>query len=166
MNDIKNELKFKGYYILQHFRNGNLLKEYVYDNGVVNVGLTSILDVNFRDAATKNTGWALGLIDDPATLDATDTMASHVGWTEFTGYSEATRPLWAPATAASQSISNSTGRDFNITASGTIHGSFCADDNVKGGATGTLWATAPLPSPLTVNNLDLIKLTYVVAAAG
>lgn len=161
----KNDFKIQGTYILQHFRDGKLLNEFKYNNGVVNAGLTLILDVNFRDAATKSTGWALGLINDPATLDATDTMPSHAGWTEFTSYSEATRPLWAPATAASNQISNAVGRDFNINASGTIHGSFCVDENTKGGATGNLWATAPLPAPLIVNNLDLIKLTYIVAGA-
>lgn len=165
MKNTKNELKFKGVYTLKHYRNGDLLQEVTYDNGVVNVGLTSILDINFRDAATKNTGWALGLIDDPATLAVTDTMASHVGWTEFVGYSEATRPLWAPATAASQAIQNSAGRTFTINASGTIHGSFCADENTKSGTTGTLWSTAPLPLAINVTNGDIINLTYVVGAA-
>ena len=162
---ISSDLKFKGKYTLEQFRNGKKIHEETYNNGVVNVGIDLILDVNFRDAATKSTGWAIGLINDPATLAATDTMPSHAGWTEFTSYSEGTRPLWAPDTAASQSISNSTARDFNITASGTLAGTFCADENTKGGATGTLWATATFASSIPVNNGDLIRITYTVTGS-
>lgn len=159
---MKNDIAFKGRYKLQHYRQGQLLQEFEYNNGVVDVGITDILDVNFRDAATKNTGWAIGLIDDPATLAAADTMPSHAGWTEFTSYSEGTRPAWAPDAAAAKSISNSTARDFNITGSGTLHGTFLADENTKGGATGLLWATAAFGAPIAVNNLDLIRITYTV----
>ena len=68
--------------------------------------------------------------------------------------------------AASQSISNSvTSADFNITASGTIHGIFVTSDNTKSGTTGTLWSTAPFAAPLSVNNGDLLKVTYTLSAS-
>jgi len=160
---VKNEIKLSGRYKLQHFRAGVLLEEREYDNGVVDVGITSILDINFRDAATKLTLWAIGMIADPATLAAADVMSSHAGWTEFVSYAEATRPLWAPAAAAAKSISNSVARDFNINGSGTIHGTFTVDQDTKGGVTGTLWATAAFGSPIVVNAADLIRITYTVS---
>lgn len=163
----KNCLTFKGRYKVEHFRAGKLLQTQHYDNGVVDVGITDILDVNFRDAATKNTGWALSFIDDAGgpVLAATDTMAAHAGWTEFVSYSEGTRVAWAPDAAAAKSITNSTARDFNITASGTLHGTFCVDEDTKGGVTGLLWATAAFGTPIPVNNLDLIRITYTVTGA-
>jgi hypothetical protein len=164
---VKNALTFKGRYKVQHFRAGKLLSEQEYDNGVVDVGITDILDVGFRDAAVKKTLWAISFIDDAGgpVLAATDTMPAHAGWTEFVSYSEGTRPLWAPDAAAAKSITNSTARDFNITASGTLHGTFLADDDVKGGVTGLLWATAAFGTPIPVNNLDLIRITYTVTGA-
>ena len=53
---IANDIRFKGRYKIQHFRKGALLSEQEYNNGVVDVGITDILDVCFRDAATKKTG--------------------------------------------------------------------------------------------------------------
>lgn len=163
----KSEFKVKGRYKIEQFRNGKKIHEQHYDNGVVDVGITDILDVGFRDAATKKTGWAIGFIDGAGspTLDPSDTMLSHAGWTEFTSYSEATRPLWAPDAAAAKTITNGTARDFNITATGTVYGTFCADDNVKGGTGGLLWATAPLGTPIPVNNGDLLRITYSVTGA-
>lgn len=156
----------KGVFHIQHFdKEGNLLNEFDVNNGVVNVGLDSILDVYF-DAATQITTWYAGLINDPATLAAGDTMASHAGWTEFTTYSEGTRVTIVFEAASGQSIANSvTTADFNITGSGTLHGIFCTSDNVKSGTTGTLWATAPFAAPLSVNNGDLLKVTYTVSAS-
>ena len=159
----KNEFKVKGRYKLQHFRAGKLINEFEYDNGVTDLGINTILDVNFRDAAAKLTLWAIGMISDPATLAAADTMASHAGWTEFVSYAEATRPLWAPATAAAKAISNSVARDFNINGSGVLHGTFCVNEDTKGGVTGTLWATAVFTAPITVNASDLIRVTYTVS---
>jgi hypothetical protein len=158
---------FKGRYKIEHFRDGKLLHTEEFDNGVVDVGITDILDVAFRDAATKKTGWAIGFIDNAGspTLDPSDTMASHAGWTEFTSYSEVNRPAWAPDAAAAKAIVNGTARDFNITASGTIYGTFCADDNTKGGAGGLLWATAALGTPIPVNLGDLLRITYTVTGA-
>lgn len=160
------KIGFKGKFHIQHFnKDGKLLNEFDVDNGVTNGGIDNLLDVHF-DAGTQITLWYAGLINDPATLAAADTMASHSGWTEFTTYSEANRVTIVFETPASQSVSNSvTSADFNITGSGTIHGIFCTSDNTKSGTTGTLWATAPFASPLAVSNGDLLKVTYTVSAS-
>lgn len=160
------EITPKGQFRIQHFdKEGNLLHDFLADNGVVNEGKDSILNVYF-DAASQITLWYAGLINDPATLAAADTMASHAGWTEFTNYSEANRVTIAFDAAASQSIANSTtSADFNITASGTLHGIFVVSNNTKSGTTGTLWSTAPFASALPVSNGDLLKVTYTVTVS-
>jgi hypothetical protein len=97
-------------------------------------------------------------------LAASDTMGSHAGWTEFTSYSQANRVAWGPGAAGSQSITNGTPATFDITGSGTVKGIFVANQNTKGGTTGTLWATALFPSDVPVVNTDQLKVTYTVNA--
>lgn len=155
----------KGVFHIQQIRDGKVIADFEAQNGVVNEGKDSILDVYF-DAASQITLWYAGLINDPATLAAADVMNSHAGWTEFTNYSEATRVTIAFDVAASQSIANgTTSADFNVTASGTLHGIFVVSNNTKSGTTGTLWSTAPFASALAVNNGDLLKVTYTVSVS-
>lgn len=136
-----------------------------FDNGVTNIGKNSQLDVLFN-SGTQITTWYLGQIDNAGftALAASDTMASHGGWVEFTTYTEATRPIWAPDAAASEQITNSVAVNFNITGTATLHGIFVTSDNVKSGTTGTLWATAAYAGTIPVANGDLLKITYTVSA--
>ena len=161
-------IKFTGWIHLKHYdKDGNLLNERMCPNGVTDVGINNNLDVAF-DAATQITAWSLGLVDNAGftAFAAGDTMASHTGWTEFTSYAEATRVLIVFEAAAAKAVSNSvTSADFNINAAGVLQGVFVASNNVKGGTTGTLWATAAFASTITVANTDLIKITYTVTGA-
>lgn len=169
---IASGLKFKGKFQLQHFRKDELLGTYdlkvqFFPNGVTDIGKDTALNLLFNDATVKIQDWAIGFIDlagFTALADA-DTMASHAGWLEFTGYSEATRPEWDPDAAASQQILNSTLRDFNITASSSIKGVFICSDDVKSGTAGVLWATALLSADVPVNSPDVIKIAYTVSVA-
>jgi hypothetical protein len=69
-------------------------------NIVVNVGLQYMAGAALT-GTTQIPTWYLGLYGAAATNTpaAGDTMASHPGWNEFTGYSNATRPtaVFAPA---------------------------------------------------------------------
>ena len=62
-------------------------------NTVVTVGKNHILDTEFAGSA-YTAAWDMGLVDGGSapTIVAGDTMASHAGWTENTGYSNANRP--------------------------------------------------------------------------
>lgn len=136
-----------------------------FKNGVTNIGKNSQLDVLFN-SGTQITAWYLGLVDDAGftAFAASDTMASHGGWVEFTTYTEGTRPQWSPDAAASEQITNSTPVNFNITGTATLQGIFVTSDNVKSGTTGTLWATASFAGTIPVANGDLLKITYTVTA--
>lgn len=80
---------------------------------------------------------------------AADTMASHASWSELTAYSEANRQTFKAGTIASGSLNNSAAKAvFTINANATIvAGLFMADNNTKGGTTGTLYGMAPFASP-------------------
>jgi hypothetical protein len=94
----------------------------------------------------------------------TDTMASHGNWVELTMiYSEATRPSWIPG--ATLGIATGTSM-FNMTTTVEIDGILVSSNDVVGGNSGLLWATAWLPNfggSITVNNGDVLDVTYSVS---
>lgn len=149
--------------ILEHFRQGKLIDRCVSFNGIVTVGKNSLLDVYFRNQ-TQLSAWYQGLIDNSgfSALSDSDTMGLHAGWTEFTTYSQSTRPQWSPVAAASGSITNTTSVTFDITGTGTLYGMFMTSNSTKSGTSGTLWATAAFSAAKSVVNGDQVKLTYTL----
>lgn len=110
-----------------------------YLNLVVTVGRNDWLD-KWLAGSTYTAAWYLGLISSVGwtAVAAADTMASHAGWTEFVGYSNANRPTTAWSAAAAGSKALSAGLAFNINATGTVKGSFLTSNNAKSGTTGIL----------------------------
>jgi hypothetical protein len=134
-------------------------------NGVVNQGLNKVLDVMFH-AETAITTWYLGLINNSPspTLAAGDTLASHAGWAEATGYS-GDRKEWTEGAASSQVITNSSTVDFAMNATATIYGLFLG--SVASGSSGTLWATAAFSGGTkAVADGDTLQVTYSITAAS
>ena len=163
---ICNKFSPKGFFTVEHRdKDGKLKGKYILPNGVTNEGKNNILDVAFH-ADTQITAWFVGLINNAgfSALAASDVMNSHAGWTEFTDYTEGNRVAWPEDAASSESITNSTSADFNITGAGTLNGVFLVSEDTKGGTTGVLWATASFSSPIPVVNTDLLKITYTVNA--
>ena len=158
-------LKPRGFFTIEHWRDGKLLQTQDVPNGVTNVGKDHVLNTQFN-AGTPVNPWYIGIIDNSgfSALAAADTMASHAGWNEFVTYSEATRVDWGEDAASGQAISNSSPATFNITGSGTLYGVFLNSDSAKSGTAGTLWATAAFASTIPVVNTDQLKITYTVTA--
>lgn len=167
-NGVKDYLNLHGFYPkIEHWRGGQLIDVYEIHNDIVNEGKNLILEVMFKDGTQiASTAWCLGLISSTgfSALAAGDTMASHSGWTEFTGYTQATRVAWGPGTPASQSITNATPATFDINASGTLKGIFVTSQNTKGGTTGKLWAHGLFAADVPVTNGDQMKITYTVSS--
>lgn len=159
-------LPIKGMFHVEHLdKDGNLIQAYDFPNDIVNVGKNDLLDVYFSDGTqTAASAWVIGLISNSSysALAAADTMASHGGWTEFTGYSQSTRVAWTPGNPSSQSITNGTAATFDINATGTVKGIFVANQNTKGGTSGILWATALFSADVPVTSGDQLKVTYTV----
>ena len=163
----------KGRYMVQCLdADGNLKWETeVEDNLVVNVGLKDMNDKYFAGSSYSAT-WYLGLITGPGvTTAAGDTMASH-GWTEFTGYSNATRVAasFTAATSANPSVvtNSSSVASFTINATGTVGGAFLTSGSAKSGATGTLFSEKAFSSPgdRSVVSGDILSVTYTFSLAG
>lgn len=157
--------KFGGKFQVEHRdKDGNLVGIYDLPNGIVDVGLNSLLGVYFH-ADSQITAWFIGLVDNSgfSAFAAADTMGSHSGWNEFTTYTEGNRVAWAEDASSGRSITNTTSSDFSITGSGTIKGIFVVDENTKSGTSGTLWATAAFATNVGVLNGDSLKITYTVS---
>lgn len=158
-NPIKSEL-------FRRKKSGKLKKiwEDLCYNGITNVGKNSLLDVYFN-SGTQITTWYCGIIDNASfsALAAADTMSSHAGWIEFTTYSQANRVTWGSGAASSQSVTNGTAMQFDITGSATLNGIFIASNNTKSGTSGTLWATGSYSSTVPVTSSDVLKNTYTIS---
>lgn len=122
-----------------------------------NAGLTDIF------AATSFTSaWYLGLITNNnfTAIAATDTSASHPGWTESVAYSNATRPAIAFAAASGGSIATASPVNYSINASDTIYGAFFVDNNTKSGTTGNLYSAGQFTGGnQSVDNGDTLAVT-------
>ena len=140
---------------------GNVKWSETIKNLVVTVGKNDMLD-QFFAGTSYNAAWYLGLIDGASspTYNAADTMASHTGWSEFTGYSNSTRPAptWSAASSGSKAT---TATSFNINASGTVAGAFMTTDGTISGTTGTLYSAGNFTGgSRTVASGDTLNVTY------
>jgi hypothetical protein len=161
------KLDLKGKFHLNLIRDGKIIESIELNNGITNQGKNNVLDVFFGNA-TQTPTWYIGLVNNSgfSAFAAGDTHASHSGWTEFTGYSDATRREWVDDAAASQSKTNSALAVFNIDTTGVVKGLFIASLNVKGSTNGSgiLWSTAAFANTLNVLNGDVINVTYTCNA--
>jgi hypothetical protein len=127
-----------------------------FQNLVVTEGRNLLLDNTFTAAASSVTWYVF--LKGSGTVAASDTMASHPGWTELTGYSESTRPAWTRNGAASGgNMSNSNSKaQFSITAGTTIYGAGLTSNNTKGGTTGVLFGAGDFAASRAVLSGDTL----------
>ena len=165
---FKETAKAGGVFTVQcHDKDGNLKWEAKEHNLVVNEGLQYMNAKTFT-GSSYTAAWYLGLYGAGAsnTPAASDTMASHAGWTEVTAYSQSTRPactFGTPTTADPSVATNSaSAATFSINATTTVGGAFLTTDNTKGGTTGTLFSAADFQSPgdRSVVSGDTLSVTY------
>lgn len=137
-------------------------------NLVVDVGIDYALDAALS-GGTAISAWFVGLTDDTPSPAAGDTMASHVGWTTFTEYSNATNPAYVDGGVTAGSMDNSASTaDFSIDndTNGGLGGIFLTDLNTKGGTTGQLYSIVAITGGnRVVNNGDTVEATYTFTAA-
>lgn len=167
-SQTKESSRAGGVFTVQCFdKDGNLKWEADKHNLVVNAGLKDMNDKYFTGSGYTAT-WYLGLYGPAASNDpaATDTAASHAGWTEVTPYSNATRPacsFGAATTADPSVITNALSpAQFSINATATVGGAFLISDNTKGGSTGVLFSAVDFSSPgdRSVVSGDTLLVTY------
>ena len=166
--------KATGKYTVECYdKDGNLKWVAETPNLVVNVGLQYMAGTALT-STSQITSWYLGLYGAAASNNpaASDTMSSHIGWTEVTAYSESTRPAatFAAATNANPSVvTNSASKAvFTINGTTTVGGAFLTSNDTKGGSTGTLFSAADFQSPgdRSVVSGDILNVTYTFSLAG
>ena len=155
-------LTIRGDYTVECFDSeGNLKWTEEYKNLVVTEGKNDMLDKYFS-GTSYTAAWYLGLVNGASspTYNAADTMLSHAGWTEFTSYSESTRP--APTwTSASAGAKATTATSFSINGSGTVAGAFMTTDSTKSGTSGILYSAGNFTGgSRTVASGDTLNVTY------
>ena len=147
-------------------KDGNLKWEDQMHNLVVNQGLQD-MNTQYFKGSTYTAGFFLGLVTGPGSgtaYAAGDTLASHIGWTEFTNYSGSRKAVtFGTATTADPSvISNSASpSQFSITGGGgTVAGAFLC--TVASGTSGVLFSEADFQSPgdRVVVAGDTLNVTY------
>lgn len=146
---------------------GNLKWESQSKNLVVNVGLQD-MNAKYFLGSGYTAAWYIGIYGAAASNNpaAGNTAASHAGWTEVVGYSQANRPtavFATPSTADPSVITNSASpATFSINASITAGGAFLISNNTKGGTTGVLFSAADFQAPGDRNMIsgDTLQVTY------
>lgn len=156
-------IKLGGVFKLECYdKNGVLKWVSEWSNTVVNVGLQHTLDVVFSAAANVAT-WFLGLTDSAPTVNAADTLASHAGWVEETGYT-GDRQAWVEVRSAEVMTNAASVAVFPITGSATIGGAFLC--SVATTTSGTLMSAGALTGgDRVVANLDTLNLTYTMTGS-
>lgn len=113
-------------------------------NGVPDAAINHAISVYLTAGGSQQAAWHFGLIDSLGftALAAADTAVSHAGWSEFTGYNEATRPQWVPGAVAAKQVTNPNPGQFTLNTTRTLKGIFLQSDSAKSGTGGILFSTA------------------------
>lgn len=140
---------------------GQVKWEETIENLTVNTGLADMLSKYWKGSA-YSAAFYVGL-KGSGTIAAGDTMASHAGWTEVTGYSQGARPaltFGAVTGTTTASVDNSASpAAFGINATVTVAGAFITTDSTKGGTAGTLIGASDFATPRAMQNLDTLNVT-------
>lgn len=167
---MRDVLAFAGEFRWERWSPGGrvLLAQGRLKNGITAAALNHVLETQFR-GGTPVTAWYGAPISATGYtgVSSADTMSSHAGWQELTGYSESTRRQWSPAAAAGGVLANSSPMTYTVSsASVSWRGFFLSSSDTKGGTTGTLWCTALESATQTAYQGEIVKVTYTLTAAA
>ena len=161
------------YHVLCFDEDGNLKWEDESSNLVVNVGLQD-MNTKYFTGLSYTAAWYIGLYGTGAANNpaATDTMASHAGWTEVTLYTGTNRitAVFGTATTANPSVISNSGSVavFAVTGSMTVGGAFLTNTPAKTpGNTGILFSASDFTGgDRVVVNGDTLNVTYTLSLNG
>jgi len=181
----KENLNSDGYYhVVCRDKDGNVKWEDGFENQVMQVG--KILAMNtllYTASGYTLVGPYLGLITSSTGYSATDTMASHSDWTEFTNYTvggSAVRGTAVFATATGNNVttsgsnvvtSSASAITYTITgAGGTVAGCFLVTgtgaSSTISSTTGTLWSAGGFAVAKVTTAGDTVTVTYSTTATS
>lgn len=135
-------------------------------NLVTTSGKNDALD-KYLSGATYTAAWYLGLIGSASYTTGPavgDTAATHAGWVEAAGYSQASRPTASFAAAAAGSKALASAAVFSINADTTIKGCFLISNATKSGTSGILYSAGLFTAgDKVVQNGDTLNVSYTAS---
>lgn len=173
----------EGYYHVEcRDADGNLKWAEEFPNLVNAIGKELMLDTLLSGSSYTTVGPYLGLISGASpTFSASDTMASHGGWTEFTNYTvggSAVRgtAVFSSATSTGTTPTNVTTKTasaitYTITgAGGTVGGCFLVTgsgaSSTQGNTSGTLYSAGAFATAKVTTAGDTVSVTYSTTATS
>lgn len=146
-------------------KEGNLKWQEENHNLVVNEGLQD-MNTKYFKGSTYTAAWYIGLVTGPGSgtsFAASDTLASHAGWTENTNYAGNRKAVtFGTASTADPSVidNSASPASFTMNATTTIAGAFLC--NAATGTSGVLFSASDFQSPgdRSVVNGDVLNVTY------
>ena len=173
----------EGYYHVEcRDADGNLKWAEEFPNLVNAVGKELMLDTLLSGSSYTTVGPYLGLISGSSpTFLASDTMASHSGWTEFTNYTVGGSPVrgtasFSAATSTGSSPTNVTTKTasaitYTITGGGgTVGGCFLVTgsgaSSTQGNTSGTLYSAGAFATAKITTAGDTVSVTYSTTATS
>jgi len=165
MQNLEN-IKHKGIFTLEHFRDGELIGSDKFENLIVTEGKNYVANSAYNNKIAAQPNWFVALYGNNVapsdSLTAAD-VASILGELN-TEVAEATRPAWTPnAGNSGASSSNSEAvAVFTMTQDDTVYGAFFVSNSTKAGTTGTLLAASAFSPSRAVQTNDVLQLTYEI----
>lgn len=170
------------YHVVCRDKDGNIKWEDEFPNLVVAVGKQLMLDTLLSGSSYTTVGPFLGLISGSTnTFSASDTMASHAGWTEFTNYTVGGSAVRGTASFTSATSSGSTPSNvttksaaaitYTITGGGgTVGGCFLVTGSgavsTQGSTAGTLYSAGAFSTAKVTTAGDTVSVTYSTTATS
>lgn len=141
-------------------RHGHVQARILSCNLVTTAGLNHTLT-----ATLPNGSWYVGQ-KGTGTVSASDTMASHAGWSELTTYTQSTRLALTLSTPSGGSANNSASPAIFTAPTGglTFYGWLVANNSTKGGTTGTLYSAANHSSSQAITAGSALRQTLTATA--
>ena len=180
-SNFKENFGMEGHFTAKCFdKDGKLKWEDVIDNLVVAVGKELMLDT-LLSGSGYTASVLMGLVGSSPTFSASDTQASHAGWSEVGGtnapaYSGVRKtPVFGTSTSTGSTPSNVTTKatssavTFTFTSSGTVGGCFINlnGSSTQDNTTGVLYSAGAFTGgSKTVDSTDQLNVTYSTTATS
>lgn len=162
LNELGSGLKFKGRFELEcHDELGNLKWKDTTSNIVVDAGQNAILNTVFD--YHSQVSWYVGIMATATTLVTGDTMASHAGWVEESGYTGARKAYTVVSSTGEQVTNTASKASFVFTTNATVNGAFVCASSAGVGATNWLMCEATFSAKVVSTN-DTLEVTYTISA--
>lgn len=160
-------INIRGRYRAEQWRKGRLIAVHEIENVVMDAAKNAMWDTYFNEMTQVVTaGWYMSLITSAGftAISAADTMASHAGWAEGTGYTSSTRVLWGQGAAASKAITNASPVSFIANTGFTAKGLFITSGSAKSGTAGILFSAGLFTAgDAVLVSSDELRVTYTAS---